>query len=84
MTPNTPSSGMIINWLILITLGVIWGASFLGVELALTGFGPITLAAGRVSAAALILLVIALVYGCLLYTSPSPRDATLSRMPSSA
>ena len=26
----------------------------------------------------------ALVIGCLLYTSPSPRDATLSRMPSSA
>ena len=23
-------------------------------------------------------------YRCLLYTSPSPRDATLSRMPSSA
>ena len=54
---------MVINWVILITLGVIWGASFLGVELALTGFGPITLAAGRVSAAALILLVITQVYG---------------------
>ena len=27
---------------------------------------------------------IILVEGCLLYTSPSPRDATLSRMPSSA
>ena len=26
----------------------------------------------------------ALAHGCLLYTSPSPRDATLSRMPSSA
>ena len=26
----------------------------------------------------------ALSMGCLLYTSPSPRDATLSRMPSSA
>ena len=26
----------------------------------------------------------AALYGCLLYTSPSPRDATLSRMPSSA
>ena len=26
----------------------------------------------------------ALFYACLLYTSPSPRDATLSRMPSSA
>ena len=24
------------------------------------------------------------VYGCLLYTSPSPRDRTRSRMPSSA
>ena len=27
---------------------------------------------------------IGLTYDCLLYTSPSPRDATLSRMPSSA
>ena len=27
---------------------------------------------------------IAIKKGCLLYTSPSPRDATLSRMPSSA
>ena len=27
---------------------------------------------------------VAKVWGCLLYTSPSPRDATLSRMPSSA
>ena len=26
----------------------------------------------------------ALIRSCLLYTSPSPRDATLSRMPSSA
>ena len=29
-------------------------------------------------------LPVALPYDCLLYTSPSPRDATLSRMPSSA
>ena len=27
---------------------------------------------------------VTLPWGCLLYTSPSPRDATLSRMPSSA
>ena len=27
---------------------------------------------------------VVLIDGCLLYTSPSPRDATLSRMPSSA
>ena len=30
------------------------------------------------------LSTIAEALGCLLYTSPSPRDATLSRMPSSA
>ena len=29
-------------------------------------------------------LPIELIMDCLLYTSPSPRDATLSRMPSSA
>ena len=29
-------------------------------------------------------LKVARITGCLLYTSPSPRDATLSRMPSSA
>ena len=27
---------------------------------------------------------VALCYGCLLYTSPSPRDLSTSRMPSSA
>ena len=31
-----------------------------------------------------ILFIIDPAYTCLLYTSPSPRDATLSRMPSSA
>ena len=30
------------------------------------------------------LVVFDVLYSCLLYTSPSPRDATLSRMPSSA
>ena len=29
-------------------------------------------------------LQVAHMYGCLLYTSPSPRDRTRSRMPSSA
>ena len=31
-----------------------------------------------------LLTMMAAITGCLLYTSPSPRDATLSRMPSSA
>ncbi len=34
--------------------------------------------------ATLVLLFSILTIACLLYTSPSPRDATLSRMPSSA
>ena len=36
------------------------------------------------SALALGLVAVSLMPSCLLYTSPSPRDATLSRMPSSA
>ena len=39
---------------------------------------------GLRSAEELQLLTTALLENCLLYTSPSPRDATLSRMPSSA
>ena len=43
------------------------------------------LAAEAVEGAALALERVDDVHGgCLLYTSPSPRDATLSRMPSSA
>ena len=45
----------------LAALGFIWGGSFLSVEIGLTGFGPITVAAGRVAIAALILVV----YACL-------------------
>ena len=33
---------------------------------------------------AILIVAVQLIYTCLLYTSPSPRDATLSRMPSSA
>ena len=56
-------SGQVLNWLILLTLGAIWGSSFFGVEIALTGFGPITLAAGRVGLAAIILVTITIIFG---------------------
>ena len=39
---------------------------------------------GRDADVAQALMALQQVNGCLLYTSPSPRDATLSRMPSSA
>ncbi len=44
----------LLNWTLLILLGLIWGASFLGVSLALDSFGPITIAAGRIAIAAVI------------------------------
>ena len=52
-----------LNWAILTSLGVIWGGSFLGVEISLIGFGPITVAASRVTIAAIILLIYAYVFG---------------------
>ena len=39
---------------------------------------------GQIGSWPIVVAVGALPYPCLLYTSPSPRDATLSRMPSSA
>ncbi len=42
-------------------LGLIWGGSFPCVELALTGFGPITIAAARVTLGAAVLAVFAIV-----------------------
>ena len=51
------------DWLLLCILGVIWGASFLGVELALAGFSPITIAAARVTMAAILLIAIASLFG---------------------
>ncbi len=43
-------------WLILTALGLIWGASFTAVSLGLRGFGPLTLAAGRLVLGALLLV----------------------------
>ena len=62
------------DWTILAVLGFIWGGSFLGVELSLTGFGPITVAAGRVTIAAVILLIYAYAFGDGLPRLTSPQD----------
>ena len=48
-----------LNWVMLATLGFIWGGSFLAVEISLVGFGPITVAASRVTIAAVTLLTYA-------------------------
>lgn len=52
-----------INWLRLIALGMIWGASFMFVTLALTGVGPLTVVAVRLGLGAVFLLILSFVLG---------------------
>jgi drug/metabolite transporter (DMT)-like permease len=67
-----PTQPTLANWIGLCALGLIWGASFLGVALALDGFGPVTIAAGRIALGALTLALVALVARI-----PLPRDGTI-------
>jgi len=50
-----PTRPGLLQWSLLLALGMIWGASFLGVEKALESFPPITIAALRIALAAIIL-----------------------------
>lgn len=45
----------IIDWSLLVLLSILWGGSFFFVSVALDGFGPFTVVAGRVSIAAIAL-----------------------------
>ncbi len=55
-----PAQSNTLNWILLCVLGLIWGASFLGVEMALTGFGPLTVASIRILLAAILIGAVAL------------------------
>lgn len=63
----------VINWMLLLSLGFIWGGSFLGVKLSLDSFGPIAIAAIRVSIAAVVLTSISFYMG---HGLPSTSTAT--------
>ncbi len=54
---------MFLNYLMLATLGTVWGSSFLFIKLALAGFDPPTLALCRTFLGGLILIVIAWLAG---------------------
>lgn len=47
------------DWLILAALGLMFGSSFMGVSVALQGFGPLSIAAYRITLGAVILVVFA-------------------------
>lgn len=51
------------NWIKLISLAVIWGASFMSVSVALRDFGPLTIVAARVALGAATLFLIVQVSG---------------------
>jgi len=61
-----------VTWGLLILLGIIWGASFPAVSVALTGYGPFSVAAYRIVLAALILLVVSYTFGAGLPTFRTP------------
>jgi drug/metabolite transporter (DMT)-like permease len=60
-----------VEWLLLITLSVLWGGSFFFVEVALEAFEPFTVVLARVGIAALILWTIIAIRGLRVPTSPS-------------
>lgn len=53
MSPQHPT---VTNWLFLLALGIIWGASFMATKIAIGDFGPMTVTAARLTIAAIVLV----------------------------
>lgn len=66
-----------LDWGLLAFLGVIWGGAFLGVELALDSLDPIWVSTGRISLAAMLLVLVTMLTGAGL---PTIRSATGRRV----
>lgn len=54
-----PTPATATDWALVCALGVIWGASFMSVSVALEGYSPLTVAAGRIALAAVALWLVA-------------------------
>ena len=72
MKAGEPAGPGLVNWALISCLGLLWGASFMGVTLALDGFGPLSVAAYRIALAAVVLLAVTRVMGIAL---PMPATA---------
>jgi len=64
-SPQTPSpqNPGLLNWLLIVGLGVVWGSAFMSKAIALEGFGPAWVAAGYLGLGALILIALAAARG---------------------
>lgn len=63
------------SWLMVATLGLTWGGTFLVTEVALEGMTPFWLAAGRIAFAAALMTAIWGALGFRLFDTPVPSDA---------
>jgi drug/metabolite transporter (DMT)-like permease len=71
---TVPAAAGLKNWLFLITLGVMWGASFMATGLALEGYAPLWVAALRISMGAITLTILAYALGRRLPGWNGPND----------
>ncbi|WP_433989505.1 hypothetical protein SuNHUV7_00340 (plasmid) [Pseudoseohaeicola sp. NH-UV-7] len=65
------------NWAKLVLLGMIWGASFMFVSVALNGFAPISVAAARISIGALTLYIMIRALGVSLPDWSAPQGRAI-------
>ena len=73
MSTPTPQNPGALNWLLIVLLGMIWGAAFMSVGLSLEGFGPWQTAAGRTLLGGAVLWGIGALLGQGLGTLPDRR-----------
>lgn len=59
----SPENPGLTNWLLVMLLSMIWGAAFMSMSVALEGFGPRMVAAGRLGIGALALILLGVVIG---------------------
>ncbi len=68
------------SWLMIATLGLVWGATFLITEVALRGISPFWLAAGRITFATALMGVVWRLRGFRLFTLPTSAGTKTSVM----
>ena len=73
MSTPSPENPGLLNWLLVLALGVIWGGAFMSVRLSLDGFGPWSVAAWRTGIGGITLAVIGAALGQGIHKIPSRR-----------